>query len=190
MGREKNGKNGTVTTVTETVDAKQKEAARSALKTLLLSVMFLTAIGWVMLLDAGVIYKGVYNPEYFQSLLETRSIAMLIGVLLIFVAWKIPSRYVKNLSWPVILLAVLLLVLIFTPLGVFERGSRRWLNLGFTFQPLEFVKLALVWFLADRFARIGQLSKAPLMKYIILVFLLQPVSRSSGCSRTFQAYSS
>jgi cell division protein FtsW len=167
MGREKDRKSGTLTEDSNPVDIRQKDSARKALKTLLLSVLFLTAIGWVMLLDAGVIYKGVYNPEYFHSLVDKRIIAMVCGIFLIWLAWIIHPAAIRKFSWPMIFLAVIFLVLIFTPLGVYERGSRRWLNLGIVFQPLEFVKLALVWFLADRFARIGQLSKAILMKYVI-----------------------
>ena len=167
MGREKDRKSGTVIVESTPVDTRQKESARNALRTLLLSVLFLTAIGWVMLLDAGVIYKGVYNPEYFRSLVDKRLIAMVCGAVLFWIAWKVHPDRIRKLSWPMIFLAVIFLILIFTPLGVYERGSRRWLNLGVIFQPLEFVKLALVWFLADRFARIGQLSKGRLMQYII-----------------------
>lgn len=148
-------------------DETLRATSKRALKTLLLSILFLTAAGWVMLLDAGAIYKGVYNPAYFSSLVDTRLIAMFSGLVLIGIAWLIPPAVIRKLTWPVIILAVLFLILIFTPLGVIERGSRRWLNLGFTFQPIEFVKLALVWFLADRFARIGQLSKAGMKQFIL-----------------------
>jgi cell division protein FtsW len=172
MGREKDRKSGTLTEDSCPVDTRQKDSARKALKTLLLSALFLTAVGWVMLLDAGVIYKGVYNPDYFHSLVDKRVIAMAIGLFLIWLTWIIHPNAIRKFSWPMILLAVVFLVLIFTPLGVYERGSRRWLNLGMVFQPLEFVKLALVWFLADRFARIGQLSKTILIKYAVPGFFV------------------
>jgi cell division protein FtsW len=172
MGREKNGKNGIGTTGAISVDPKMRESGNKALKTFLLSIIFLIAIGWMMLLDSGVIYKGVYNPGYFQSLVYTRLTAMLLGLLLAATIWRIPPKTLRKYSWLMIILAVIFLVLIFTPLGVFERGSRRWLNLGVTFQPLEFVKLALVWFLADQFARIGQLSKSRPIQFLVPGFLL------------------
>src|SRR5690349_15154015 len=53
-----------------------------------------------------------------------------------------------------LLAAIVSLGLVFTPLGMTVNGNRNWLNFGgFTVQPSEFAKLALIVWAADLFSR-------------------------------------
>jgi cell division protein FtsW len=67
------------------------------------------------------------------------------------VAMRIPRRHLRTLSWPLMLAAVLLLVLVVVPgVGVTRFGSTRWLGVGgLVFQPSEVAKLAVLLWLAD-----------------------------------------
>jgi cell division protein FtsW len=67
------------------------------------------------------------------------------------VATRIPRRHLRVLSWPLMGVALVLLVLLAVPgVGVTRFGSTRWLGFGgFVFQPSEIAKLALLLWLAD-----------------------------------------
>jgi len=146
---------------TGTLDRDMRENANRAMKTIIVCVLFLIAVGWVMLVDTGLIFEGQANPEHFQNLIFKRAIGMGCGFLLLGAIWLLPSKLIRYLSFPVMILAVFLLALVFTSLGIEERGSTRWERIGpVIFQPLELAKLAFVWFLADQLARIGPISKA------------------------------
>lgn len=153
-----------------------QDSSRRAMSTLILCVFFLTAAGWVMLFDSGIIFEGTADPAHLYNLLAKRLICSVIGIAALGIFWLFPSAAIRKFSPLVMLAAVILLLLVWTPLGIVERGSRRWVSLGpFTFQPLEFVKLALVWFIADRFARLGDLARVGIDRLaapIIFVFLL------------------
>lgn len=62
-----------------------------------------------------------------------------------FVLARLPVRRIRKLEWPMLIVSVIALGLVFTPLGMTVNGNRNWLNVGgFTAQPSEFAKLALV----------------------------------------------
>ncbi len=76
---------------------------------------------------------------------------VLPGLLLFFVALKMPSEYIKKSVFPVFCVVLVLMLLVFVP-GIgssFDTGNRSWVTLfGFSLQPSEILKLALVLFAA------------------------------------------
>jgi len=78
----------------------------------------------------------------------------LIGLLL---AMRLPLKAVRRLTKPLLVVSVVMLFVVFIPgVGHSANGATRWIALpgGFTLQPSEFVKLALVLYLADHLARV------------------------------------
>jgi cell division protein FtsW len=58
---------------------------------------------------------------------------------------RLRARHIRKLAWPLLVAAVVALGLVFTPLGMTVNGNRNWLSFGgFTVQPSEFAKLALI----------------------------------------------
>lgn len=75
-----------------------------------------------------------------------------LGLLVLFVLCFVPLRILGLSSWPVYLLALLLLILV-PLLGDVQMGARRWLHLGaFNLQPSEIMKWALMLVMANWFA--------------------------------------
>ena len=71
-----------------------------------------------------------------------------------FVATRLPHKALRALAWPALLLAVVLLALTQTGLGVEVNGNRNWLALGpVVVQPAEVAKLAVILWCADVYAR-------------------------------------
>lgn len=130
-------------------------------------VLLLTAIGLIMLLSAS--YANAYynleasvdtggNPYYY--FLHQLQFAV-AGVVIMFLVSKFDYQRWRGLSVFALAGSILLLVLVFTPLGRTANDARRWLNLGFSFQPSELAKIAIVMFFSARLSKRKDQLKAP-----------------------------
>lgn len=130
-------------------------------------VLLLTAVGLIMLLSAS--YASAYynvdpsvdtggNPYYYFI----RQLAFaLAGVVAMFAFSKFDYQRWRGLSVFALIGSVLLLALVFTPLGRTANNARRWLWLGFTFQPSELVKIAVVMFFSASLSKRKSQQKDP-----------------------------
>lgn len=117
-------------------------------KALLFPVILLCGIGIVMVYSASsAISMENHNTVFYY--MKRQALFFGISLCIMFVAASFPYRLYAKLSYIVLFCAVLLLVAVLFPaLSVGANGAERWLSIaGFTFQPAEFAKLALILFL-------------------------------------------
>ena len=133
---------------------------------ILFATLGLMALGLIVIYAIGPMranalnsaYGANYDPNYF-FFGQLRSVGL--ALLAFFAAFKwIPYKYVKKFSKPIIIIALLMsaalsvLAMAGSSLAKCELGQCRWFNLGIvSFQPAEFLKLALAIYLADFLAR-------------------------------------
>lgn len=119
-----------------------------AVTILIFSVASLLALGMVMLSSSGM---GEGNPNYLSKQLTWFGIGM-VGFLC---ATFTDYRFLKKVAWPLLAVALILLVAVKVPsVGIWKNGAQRWLGFkGFSFQPSELGKLALIIALAAYAAR-------------------------------------
>lgn len=105
----------------------------------------LTVIGVVMVLSASSV-EYIGGAGSFSSL-SSQGLYAVIGLILLFWMGKWDRRTYHKLAVIVLLISIVMLALVFTPLGVEINGNRNWIRLGgFSFQPAEGAKLAFcVW---------------------------------------------
>jgi len=114
---------------------------------LLFSVILLSVIGTVFIYSASR-YSAL--STYNDSLYFVKK--QIIGILLGIAAMIFTSFYnynkLKKFTIPVSIIAVVLLCLVFVPgIGVENYGAKRWIGFGgFTLQPSEIAKFALILF--------------------------------------------
>ena len=120
--------------------------------------LVLVGIGILMVYSAGhVLSAKQYGTSYHY--LKMQGIACFIGALGMIVCTYIPFRFYEKYSTLLLFLSVVLLVLVFTPLGSSVRGAEggrfnRWIAVGgIQFQPVEFAKIALIIHMAHFLAR-------------------------------------
>ena len=115
-------------------------------------VLLLLGIGLIMMFSAS--YATAYYHDGDPMVYITRQ-AMFgaVGVAAMYVVSKINYQTFRWMSMPALVGSVLLLVLVYTPLGVEHNGARRWLNLGIEFQASEFAKIAIILFFAARLCK-------------------------------------
>ncbi len=120
---------------------------------LIFTVAVLVIAGIVMVFSAS--YYTALNtqgdPYYY---LKRDIIWALLGSALMFVASKVSYKTYNSWALTILIVAVILLLLVFTPFGVSINGARRWIGVGgFTIMPGELAKPAVAIFTASFIAR-------------------------------------
>ncbi|WUD62930.1 putative lipid II flippase FtsW [Nocardia sp. NBC_00511] len=107
--------------------------------------VLLTVTGLVMVLSASSVESYVGDGSVY-SLFYTQATFAVLGALLFYIALRVPMRVMRQLSFPVFAISVVMLVLVLIPgIGSEVQGSRRWFDLGFvSVQPSEIAKVTLV----------------------------------------------
>lgn len=151
---------------------------------LLLSTLALVGFGIVMVYSASfpVGTERMGDPYHF---LKKQAIAATLGIGLLVLGARMNYRYWQPLALPLLIGSIVLLFLVFVP-GLRQQigGAYRWLKIyGFSFQPSELAKLALVIYLArsmtrkegrmDRFT-VGFLPFIMILAILFLLVLKQP----------------
>lgn len=137
---------------------------------LFITTLTLLGIGLVMVFSSSAVTAGVrYDDPYF--FFKKQLLWVVIGIAAMIIVMKINYLRLRELTLPMMVLALVCLILVITPLGVETKGSSRWLNLGFAgFAPSEMAKLAMVMFIAR--AMDINLDKMKTFKYGILPYVL------------------
>jgi cell division protein FtsW len=93
----------------------------------------------------------------------------IVGLGAMTLAARLDYRNLRSLSMPLLVVSFGLLLLVFVPgVGVTRGGAQRWLGLGgFTFQPSELAKLALVLFLADTLSARSKEDRGNFWRFVV-----------------------
>jgi cell division protein FtsW len=148
-------------------------------------VVVILAVGIVMVTSAGfMIAAGKFGDGFYYT--KKQGLAMIIGLAMMYLFSLIDPSFWKRAASPSLALGMVLVALVFVPgLGVEMGGSNRWLRLplGFYLQPSEFIKYALIIFLANSLAKkgdsirefaIGFVPHVLIMGLVVFLILIQP----------------
>ncbi len=110
------------------------------------TALMLTVFGLVMILSASSA-NAVSQGKGPYSIVLVQALVAVLGVPLMFLMSRLPVRFWKRSAWFLLILAIGMQMLVFTPLGYANDGNRNWLRIaGQVVQPSEFIKLALaIW---------------------------------------------
>lgn len=114
---------------------------------LVLVVVLTLGFGLAELYSASSIMAQTQGlPPHFYALRQLVGVIPGAAVAVLFA--RSDYQRLRVAAWPLLALAVLLLVLVVLPgteaIAPRVNGARRWLRLGITFQPSEFAKIALI----------------------------------------------
>lgn len=110
--------------------------------------LLLTGFGLIMVLSSSSITSYLDDKGFFGGFWR-QVVYTLIGVPLMVLASRMPTKFWKKIAWLAFAVGIALQILVFTPLGWEVWGNRNWLRLGsLTVQPSEFLKLALIVWMA------------------------------------------
>lgn len=128
----------------------------------------LIVFGLAMLLSASsVLGKQRFGDIYY--FLKHQLLSFGVGIFFFFLAYFIYYRFFQRISFWLLLFNIVLLALVFTPLGFTAGGATRWITVGsFTFQPAELLKLTFILYVAAFFGT--QLKKSKKIKEGLIPF--------------------
>jgi cell division protein FtsW len=114
-------------------------------------VTSLLALGLVMLYSSSMVMVDKHtNSEIGAHMLQMQMVWCALGVIACVVLAALDYEILKRFALPFFIATLLLAALVFVPhIGHASHGAHRWISkFGFTFQPSEFVKIALIIMLA------------------------------------------
>jgi cell division protein FtsW len=151
--------------------------------TLAATLVGLIAFGVTMVYSASAVYaSNLYGNGYHFLIRQTMFASVGLVVLIVFTHMKID--WLRRSTYPVLVVAVLLMIAVALGLGRSAGGATRWLAVGsINVQPAELAKLAMVMWLAHSLAKkahrvrtfsIGFLPHVLVAGLLMLLCLAQP----------------
>ena len=133
----------------------------------------LLMIGMVMVSSASIAIADDQHGDPF-FFLKKQFLAALIGCCAAFIGMFIPIRTWKNLSLPLLLLGITLLIIIFIPdIGRTVNGSTRWISVaGINFQVSEPARLCLLIYVAGYLVRRNRQLRESISGFIPPIIIL------------------
>lgn len=124
---------------------------------LIFIVIFLLGFGLIMVYSTSSYEASMSNATQHDAAfyLKKQLFATMVGILVMMFAAFVPYKIYARFSVIGYGVAVALVMLVLTPLGMEINGARRWLNLGLSVQPAEIAKLALIIFSASMICSMG-----------------------------------
>jgi rod shape determining protein RodA len=116
---------------------------------LFVTILLLSAFGLAAIYSVAL---GQGGGEFLNF--KKQLVWLAVGLTAMFFLANFDYRHLRRFGWVGYLFALVLLILVLTPLGSTIRGTRGWFSLGgFSFQPVELVKIFLIIVLADVYSR-------------------------------------
>ncbi|HEY8794500.1 MAG TPA: FtsW/RodA/SpoVE family cell cycle protein [Gemmatimonadaceae bacterium] len=147
-------------------------------RALIITTGVILAFGLTVLYSASALAAVLEHHSNTYYLVRQLS-GVAIGIVLFAVAAKVDAERWRGWAWPVLILAIVLLLIPVLPVPNFIaprfHGSRRWVNVGFLFQSSEFAKLAVIIWTAMLIVKKGdklrRLTKG-LLPFVLILGLL------------------
>jgi len=118
---------------------------------LLIATLGLAVIGVAFVFSATFVHESEWNAAWYQQSWLRQIFWCAMGVtaaaVMCMVDYIVLARWSMVLYWAIIIL--LGVVFFFPPVN----GARRWINFGFTLQPSEFAKIAVIFVQANYLSR-------------------------------------
>lgn len=149
---------------------KKLKVNKSALAIVLI-VLALSSFGCLMVYSASF-YSAQhhYGNQFFFLFKQILGVVLGIGAMLFFTFFDYHA--LKRLKWWIVAISIILLACVFIPgLGMESYGAKRWVSiLGFSIQPSEIAKFALVIFCASHLS--DNHDKIKSLKGLIPIFVV------------------
>ncbi len=136
--------------------------------------MVLVIVGLIFFTSASLGVLAV-NPSEFRGILFSQYIlGFLGGLLAMFIAYKIPYKFFRKYALVLFIITLVLTALTLVPgIGVMYGGGRRWISiLGFSFQPVEVLKIGFIMYFASWLSLVKTKVKNPLYSILPLIICL------------------
>jgi len=129
-------------------------------------IIFVIALGLIGYLAVGSAQESLRQRQMF---------GIILGVSLMLLLSLVDYSIYRYLSWIFYIFNIILLALVLSPLGVEVNGSKRWINIGFQFQPSELAKILLILFFAQFIMKYRDKINSPRVLCALIILLAIPL---------------
>ncbi|MDY6038797.1 MAG: putative peptidoglycan glycosyltransferase FtsW [Eubacterium sp.] len=143
---------------------------------LVILVTILTMFGVVMVFSASY-YSAINSTGSPFSFLWKQGFFAVSGFIIMMVMSLFDYHKLRRFAVPIAIIEIVLLLLIFTPLGVTINNARRWIRIGITIMPGELAKPAIILLASAYFSANIKRARSikglfPIVAYTIFVCLM------------------
>jgi len=137
-------------------------------------VIALVAIGLITFTSASLGILAKNETKFYGVIFSQFIFGFLGGLVALFIGLKIPYKLFKEYSLILFIFSIILTALVLVPgIGQAHGGAHRWINiLGYSFQPVEFLKIGFIIYFAAWLSWVKGKIKSPLFSILPLVILL------------------
>lgn len=137
-------------------------------------VMTIIVVGLIFFISASLGILAVNSKEFKSILFNQLVLGFLGGLIAMFITYKIPYKFFRKYAFLFFILTLVLTALTLVPnIGVAYGGGRRWLSIfGFSFQPVELLKIGFIVYFASWLSMVKEKVKNPLYSILPLIVSL------------------
>jgi len=137
-------------------------------------VIALVIIGLVIFTSASLGMLARNQSEWNSVIRSQFVFGFLGGIIALFIGFKIPYNFFKKYSLIIFILSIILTALVLIPgIGRSHGGAQRWIDImGYSFQPVEFLKIGFVIYFSAWLSWAKGRVKDPLFSIVPLIIML------------------
>ena len=137
-------------------------------------VSILVLIGLFAFFSASLGVLAKNQDKFYQILISQLVLGLVGGTIALYACIRIPHLFWRKHSGKILIAGIALTALVFVPqLGFTHGGARRWISIfGFSFQPVELLKIAFIIYLSAWFSWAKKRVTNPLFGILPLVIIL------------------
>ncbi|MDH5717335.1 MAG: FtsW/RodA/SpoVE family cell cycle protein [Spirochaetia bacterium] len=138
-------------------------------------ILIITIFGLnILLASSSFLASQAHGDAYYYF--KKQVIYALIAVIILIIFIQIPYTFWYHAAWPIYLISILLLALVFLPyIGKSAGGAYRWIQIGpLTLQPSDLAKFSVILLLSRIFSNTQKSGNTKIAASLIIIFL--PVS--------------
>lgn len=143
-------------------------------KTFLGIVIALVFVGLVTFTSASLGILAKNEVEFNNVLFSQFVLGFAGGLIALYIGYKIPYKFIRKYSLIIFILSILATLLVFVPgIGLKLKGASRWISImGFSFQPVELLKIGFIVYFSAWLSWAKTKVKSPLFSILPLVILI------------------
>lgn len=137
-------------------------------------VIALVFIGLVCFTSASLGILARNRIEFNGVIFSQFILGFLGGLVALYIGLKIPYKLLRKYSLILFILSIIVTALVLVPgIGQSSGGARRWINImGYSFQPVEFLKIGFIIYFASWLSWAKTKVKEPLFSIVPLIVLI------------------
>ena len=141
---------------------------------LIVTILAILVIFGLVMLGSASSHLGEarYQDSYYYLKHQVIN-GLLVGILGYILGVTIPYAIYRKIAFPALIVSIILLGLVFTPLGLDVNNATRWVKIGpLAFQPAEILKITLIIYLASWLANSKSERQRSFTKGFIPLFIV------------------